>query len=177
MACSPVTEAPPDARGETACDRYCDVIMSACTSVPQYTSREACFAYCDDFAKLPIGVEDDQEGNSVECRIYHATVASATSPELHCPHAGQSGGGVCGTYCENYCHLMLENCTTYDATGEAACLTECGSVPDTGEPNGMTGNNIQCRIHFAGLAGAEQATADALCAAADITTSGECVDP
>ena len=49
----------------------------------------------------------DTTGNTIGCRLYHAGAAAA-DPVLHCPHAGPTGGNVCGSWCDNYCQLMAQ---------------------------------------------------------------------
>lgn len=139
------------------CAQYCDVVTEACAEQghPQYPSREACLAYCEQSAGLPAGTLDDTAGNTIGCRIYHATVASATTPEEHCTHSGPTGADVCGTWCENYCFLAMRNCRDANRLFPSAeeCLEQCAPVPDDGEPGAETGNTIQCRIFRLGLAG------------------------
>lgn len=167
-ACGSVTT-----EDSSACEEYCENVTASCSANAQYPSAQACVAYCSDFANLPLGAEDDQSGNSVACRNYHAIVASSANPELHCPHAGRTGAQVCGSLCENYCHLMVENCAVFDDAEQCNNLCDAANIPDTGGANDEAGDSIQCRIRFAGLAGTEEATNSALCTAAQII-SPEC---
>jgi hypothetical protein len=73
--------------------------------------------------------------------VYHAQVAgsSATLANVHCIHAGPSGGNnakdaggtyinqVCGNECEGYCNLL--NYTCGDAIN--TCMTFCATLPPT----------------------------------------------
>jgi hypothetical protein len=82
--------------GRAECVTYCDAVSGACSAAnAQYNSKEDCVAYCNA-SNWPKGTDGEQAGNTVACRTYHAGVA-AGAPEVHCPHAGPSGGGVCGT--------------------------------------------------------------------------------
>jgi hypothetical protein len=36
-------------------------------------------------------------GNNLNCRIYHGGAPAMMAPGTHCPHAGPSGDGVCGS--------------------------------------------------------------------------------
>jgi len=166
VACDPVTGTSPDAAVDRTpdassdlptCQQYCETIQPACADVPQYPNVTACEAYCETFGKIPIGQISDQAGNTVGCRTYHATVASTISPDVHCPHAGPTGGDVCGSWCDNYCHLAMLNCTgTAALYGSVAdCFNACGAIPADGQPGDEGGNTIQCRIHYLGLAGTE----------------------
>jgi hypothetical protein len=137
-----------------SCERYCSLIEANCTDLnAQYPDEATCLRYCADEARLPIGTLDDREGNTVGCRIYHADVA-VDDPDLHCPHAGPSGGDVCGTWCDNYCHLAETACTgelvLYADRPE--CETACLSIPATGVAGDPGGNTIQCRIYHLGIA-------------------------
>jgi len=81
----------------TWCQVYCDIIQNACTgSNQQYASESACMTSCATISTS--GNPGDTAGNTIQCRIYHAGVAGldqATNAQLHCPHAGPTGGGVC----------------------------------------------------------------------------------
>jgi len=116
----------------------------------QYASLAACNAYCTTQAAWTAGTSGDMSGNTVGCRLYHAT-AAASDPATHCPHAGPTGGNVCGSWCENYCQLMAKNCTGANAVYDAAtCMTKCQTIPTSGMPNDAAGNTVQCRIYHLG---------------------------
>lgn len=77
------------------CEAYCALALGGCTgSDALYTNGEDCMAACADFDDS--GTPGDASGDTVQCRIYHLTVA-ITSGEtaVHCPHAAADGGGVC----------------------------------------------------------------------------------
>lgn len=78
----------------TYCDVYCDFLDDNCMGAnAQYASRGACDTAC---AALTVTTSVAPEvGDSVQCRSYHASFPAQMSPATHCPHAGQSGGGVC----------------------------------------------------------------------------------
>ena len=113
----------------------------------QYASTTDCNTYCTTSAGWPAGTAGATSGNTIACRTYHSTAAAA-DPVLHCPHAGPTGGNVCGTYCENYCQLMAKNCVGANAVYDSAtCMTKCTGIPTTGTVGAMSGNTIQCRIY------------------------------
>ncbi len=91
------------------------MVTSSCADDnAQYVDFDDCKHHCVTSAALPLGEIADTDGNSVACRTYHAIVASSdpgNAEAIHCPHAGPSGANVCGSWCENYCHLALTNCT------------------------------------------------------------------
>jgi len=85
-----------DSGGGGDCATYCTMVMSACSGDnTQYASTAECMSQCAELG-WPTGTPGATSGNTLACRLYHAGVAAAM-PALHCPHAGASGGGVCGT--------------------------------------------------------------------------------
>lgn len=73
----------------TTCESFCTIVQATCTGAnEQYADVGACMTACE-------GITDDVEytsnvtsGDSLACRLYHATVAasSAALAEEHCPH-------------------------------------------------------------------------------------------
>ena len=57
-----------------------------------YKDEADCLDQCSHFWP---GVKGATEGDSVGCREYHAGNPALSDPDLHCPHAGPGGGGVC----------------------------------------------------------------------------------
>lgn len=134
----PETSSGPEDTGDTtggedqACAEYCTVYLEACVDFTEYANEDDCMANC---AQWPLGETTDTEQDSVGCRLYHATVAADTDPEMHCPHAGPSGAGQCVTddeevpTCEEYCATFFDNCTgeLNVFADEADCMTQCGT--------------------------------------------------
>jgi len=75
----------------------CEAILFAanCNSVMDpagfYTDVNDCVTFMNS---ISFGSWDNLRTNSVSCRTYHAILAIAR-PQVHCPHAGKTGGGVC----------------------------------------------------------------------------------
>lgn len=141
-----------------ACATYCDEVTSICTGAnEQYISKSVCLNYCKTWAGLPAGEDGATSGNSAACRTYHAGVAASGATATHCKHAGPTGADTCGTWCENYCHLALRNCTgtlkLYESEGE--CMAACKGMATDGDSNAKEGDSVQCRINNLGLALAE----------------------
>ena len=138
--------------GPPTCADYCASYTASCGGM-DYADAAACEAYCGAGASLPVGAAGDTSGNTIGCRLYHADMA-ATDATTHCPHAGKSGANTCGTWCDNYCHLALTNCTGASElyADLAACETACGGFVTTGAPGDTAGNTVQCRIHYLGMA-------------------------
>lgn len=82
--------------GSDKCNELCTAVIGACTGAnAQFTDMADCVSWCNG-ARIPTGTAGEMSGNTLECRIYHAGVAR-TMPAVHCPHAGATGGEVCGT--------------------------------------------------------------------------------
>ena len=75
-----------------ACETYCTLAETNCADDNAIDfGEEGCLATCETW---PAGEAGDTNGNTAQCRIYHAD-AAAEDAALHCPHAGPDGGGVC----------------------------------------------------------------------------------
>jgi len=71
----------------TLCEAYCDQVMSHCMGTNKlYDNRAACDAACTG-ANFTEGAFNDVAGDTIQCRIYHASFPAAGNPGLHCPHA------------------------------------------------------------------------------------------
>src|SRR5690349_11508328 len=74
----------------TLCERYCDQISSNCTGkYEQYRTFDQCVAVCK---RLPEGEPEDDEVNTVSCRLRQAEFA-ASEPFVYCKSAGPLGAG------------------------------------------------------------------------------------
>lgn len=159
------------------CAAYCTALTTNCTAAnAQFTDEATCNTYCTRARTTPefwsVGTEGSTSGNTLACRTYHGGAPSATTPALHCQHAGPSGGDLCGDWCENYCDLALAACTgTLQLFADKpTCRTACAtiaSVPST--PNATSGNSVQCRINHLGRASASAAAATTHCPHALVT--------
>ncbi len=165
------------------CATYCAAVTASCKDAnAQYKSVEDCLTYCSVQSKIPAGSLKDIGGNTLGCRLYHATVAgqSVENAPKHCPHAGKSGGNTCGTWCENFCSLSKGNCVAalYPFKDDAECATKCAAVPATGVNNATAGNNVQCLIYHAGVAGSDANAAKDHCSHGKIPNDkgGPCTD-
>lgn len=133
--------------------------MAACTATAdvQYSSYAACISVCAAFPSTGTVTPLDTSGDTVQCRNYHAlaavTLADTTN---HCPHAGPTGGGQCGTICDGYCDVIQLACgtsgTDMQFADTASCLTACAAYAITGTFGDSTGNTIQCRMYHATVA-------------------------
>ena len=152
------------------CQAYCAALQTACTGEnAAFATTEDCLAAC---ASMPAtGAVGDADKDTWHCRAFHAG-ASAGDPATHCAHAGLSGGGVCGTWCEVYCRLYTQSCGGHDLADVDACLGACEAMPQDGAWNTLAGNNVQCRIGHASVAANDAAH----CEHAGVTGGGVCGD-
>jgi hypothetical protein len=79
------THAGPGGDGQcgTNCEGFCTLATTACPGV--YPSVPGCMTTCAGFATMPPYTAAVQMGNSLSCRLYHAT-AAADDPATHCGH-------------------------------------------------------------------------------------------
>lgn len=152
------------------CPVYCENALAHCTGLNLlYPDEAACMQACDP---MPPGDDGDTSGNSAWCRAYHAGEA-ASNPDLHCPHASESGGDGCGAPCEAYCDQVMAHCTGANEqfVDRTACETACATYPD-GSWFDTTGNTVHCRIFQASFSAA--ADPDMHCEAAGETGGLSC---
>jgi hypothetical protein len=138
----------------------------------QYGNEAECLDYCNNAASWDVGTNGDTAGNSIACRIYHGNAPAAGDPALHCEHAGPTGGDVCGSWCDNYCDLMLDNCSA-EFVNLASCQASCDLFPATGEAGDIEYDTVQCRIYHAGAPAAANPTTH--CDHTGVTPNAFCV--
>jgi hypothetical protein len=151
--------------GGNNCTTYCTEILATCEGAfRQYESLEQCLNMCAD---MPLGLENDKSGDSVACRIWHTRAGVMQGAvEVHCRHAGPTGGTVCGSYCESLCDRVTKVCVEANGAQSAAyeskeaCLTTCqqdengqgGYAVDRDVELPATGDTVNCRIfHLANV--------------------------
>jgi plastocyanin/tartrate dehydratase beta subunit/fumarate hydratase class I family protein len=147
------------------CADYCKVISANCTGDnAQYGDEAKCVKFCTD-SKLAAGTAADKAGNTIGCRTYHAGAAKDDA-NLHCPHAGPTGGDVCGKHCDNFCELMGKACTGANAQykDDAECKAACAKAPTTGKSTDTGGDSLQCLTYHIGVASASADNAKVHCA-------------
>jgi hypothetical protein len=69
------------------CEGFCTIVLGSCTGAnAQYSgSMATCMSSCAGFSTTPAYSAAVTSGNSLACRLYHATAASS-APNVHCPH-------------------------------------------------------------------------------------------
>ncbi len=170
----------PKSQGPT-CQSYCFKVTAACKDTnAQYASQAACEAYCATWAGWDQGGAGDENGNTIGCRQYWAGQADGSAKAAtECVLAGPTGGGSCGSWCDNYCWLAQRNCTDTNTlySGSADCKATCATFPKTGKPGDTDGDTVQCRVYHLGVAGSDKpASADQHCAHGGKSGAAICVD-
>lgn len=140
------------------CDTYCDTITTNCTGENAvYADRADCMDVCTT-AGWPAGDEvtgsGPASGHSIGCRTYHGGAPAVDDPVMHCPHAGETGANVCGTWCDVYCGMAMNVCTGGDAIYGSMdeCMSACGALDTSGELGATSGDTMQCRLYHLGVA-------------------------
>ena len=136
------------------CATYCTKVMAACTGTrAQYSTMANCIDSCANF---PMGMQADQTGNTLGCRINHADLA-AGDPATHCIHAGPAGGGGCGTLCAGFCSIVVAECPTqWNMTTCNSNQNGCPSftaAPPYKAPS--AGDTAECRLYHATMAASD----------------------
>jgi hypothetical protein len=128
-----------------SCTTYCATIMANCTGThAQYPDLAACQGACDYF---PVGTGNDTTGDTLGCRVYHASVAKG-DPDTHCQHAGPLGGGQCGAnHCDGFCDVATGACPT-DWPSLDDCRAACMTIADdiAYDASITTGDSLACRM-------------------------------
>jgi hypothetical protein len=161
------------------CERYCEQITRTCKGkYEQYRTFDQCIRVCQ---RLPPGEPDDEDTNTVSCRLRQAEFADS-EPFVYCKSAGPLGEGKCGSNCVSYCSLMQEACTVESTAGNLepsyfassqACLSACTELPEmtgvvhysssaSADPTSFVGNSVFCRTYHVAAA-LEQDTPDEHC--------------
>ena len=130
------------------CDAYCNNMLETCDATDyKYADRTACMNACSEFPDDP---SKPFGGNSLQCRNYHALVATTSKNTIHCGHAWPlSVDKICGTKCEAYCTAANTHCTGINTlyADMDTCLRECSAFPADGAVDASTGDSIQCRAY------------------------------
>ncbi len=144
---------PAEQNATPTCAAYCASVTAKCTGgAAQYESEAACVEFCNaGNLAWGVGTTADAAGNTLGCRQYHA---GAANNDDHCLHAGPTGGGVCGSYCDVYCDAAIANCTDANElyASADACQASCANFPSNGNVNDADGDSVQCRMYHLGAA-------------------------
>jgi len=125
------------------CDNYCYQQNTTCAlDTPDRIPDPACQDLCSYF---PAGTPGDVQGNSIDCRMYHMSVAAGTSTTTHCPHVGYTGGNVCGTWCDNYCSWTGSLCDL-NYKDYPTCMVACAAM-NVGAQGDQSGPSATCRTY------------------------------
>jgi hypothetical protein len=85
-----------DAEKEANIANVCGVLTVGVSGLPptcpgEYADFDECVAF---MRSIPYGSWDRANSNTAVCRQLH-TLLTPYRPEVHCPHAGKTGGGMC----------------------------------------------------------------------------------
>jgi hypothetical protein len=69
------------------CDGFCSLVVAECPA--QYASATDCMTTCGGYIATPSYNATVTTGNSLSCRIFHATEA-AMDPATHCSHTAMA---------------------------------------------------------------------------------------
>jgi len=156
----------------TPCEAYCSQMTYNCGGeVAVFPSEGDCMAACAAYPQD--GAFYAIDGNSVQCRTYHASFPAAQDAMTHCGHAGPNGGETCGNLCDAYCDQALAHCPELYAN-EDACQQTCEGFPTNGDYYATEGDNVQCRTYHASFPAAADAALH--CPHASEDGAGVCVD-
>ena len=154
----------------TPCEAYCGYVVQVCGGLgaPQFPGNSgdemlmACMGFCLQAPGLPAETFGSMQGNSSNCRLSYANAAQMMSDPLACVAAGPTGGGQCGSWCDNYCDAAMSICgvdnmaagiALYD--NRADCTATCLQWPNDAMPGSTSGDTVQCRLNYVLAAGGE----------------------
>lgn len=136
------------------CEGYCKIYMTACKTTKDwgFTNAQQCIDRCAAFPHQDtFTVAGGQEGDSLACRLHHATLA-VSDPDTHCKSAGMLPQGACtGTGdpdCDDYCLVNRTACTGEYAAYEnnRQCLAVCKATRK-GSHNVDQQDTVGCRTY------------------------------
>lgn len=138
----------PQSDGEPDCESYCTTISETCTGdMQQYGTTQQCLDVC---ATLTPGSVDDDQDNTVGCRLHYANEA-AEDPEGFCRAAGPGGDEICGGDCQGFCQIQSEACVGDDEqfANNTDCISACTNFDDSVpySSNVVDGDSRACRLY------------------------------
>ena len=157
------------------CASYCTEVMANCSGAnAQFGSMDSCMNVC---AAYPLGKISDTADNTLGCRIYHGGAPAVAMPDVHCAHAGPTGGDknvmdalpdTCGEGCDAFCAIAEKACTGTLAQYKTkeACLTDCKSFKTdtaTYSTADTDKNDFGCRMYHLTVAATDPMSATAHC--------------
>jgi len=144
---------------------FCEKYNATCSSIKSWTGCAT------DFANINVG-KGDNPADTQACRLYHLGLAeaSASAATTHCPHASNTGGGVCVDNTGNFCTRYQATCNAISAwTG---CTQDFGLL-GAGAGNGNADTQA-CRLYHLSLAEGSASAATTHCPHASKDGGGVC---
>jgi hypothetical protein len=161
-------------------NHYCAAIASICTGGnKQYNDMAQCVGSFNTFPDAAVAATFNNDKGS---RQYHMNAALVLSASTHCPHAGPSGGGACGTPWQAWQSLASQstcNSMSFVSTGVVAAVTTWNATDLTAAiptgaaasySTGEVGNTVICRVYHLTVATEDNTH----CTHGDITGAGQC---
>jgi hypothetical protein len=198
-----ISDAAIDARPLTLdCETYCNEIQANCAGPnAQYASTAQCRATCESFA-VGTSTVTDTSGNTLGCRIHHASAPPMVTPAAYCASAGPGGDLITATspafcsggdVCTSFCTLEIKACGSLDAplpgdprdadgnhlyqyVNLSNCMRACGGLDKTHiYSTTSAGDSLACRLAHA-VRAAVAVIPDGVthCAATAATATGPC---
>jgi len=147
------------------CENYCYFSQLNCMDGnKQYADTATCMTYCANMPDAPW----NEMGDNVGCRLLNTFSAGLNPPFLRgeqCANGGPSGNNKCGSWCDVYCGLAMNNCQDANALYEnyTVCNETCQMFNVSGHVNDASGDSVECRIYHLGVAGTSPANAAIHC--------------
>eukprot|EP00035_Acanthoeca_spectabilis_P014693 m.285059 g.285059 ORF g.285059 m.285059 type:complete len:755 (+) comp16200_c1_seq15:3773-6037(+) len=172
----------PCAGSQVSVTNFCNDFISTCGGGNGWSDSAACVGEASTFVRGTLG--DTTSFNTLECRIYHLTVAkrqsNSTLRATHCIHASRPGvTNVCDPIpsAADFCVTYLDVCTVSGSwSTQQGCVNGFSTVP-RGFQGDTSGNSQGCRIYHLGAAMTNVAPGTAAhCSHASETGNNVCVD-
>jgi hypothetical protein len=162
---------------------FCSDFISTCGTGNGWADSAACVSEATGYVRGVVG--DTASFNTLECRIYHLTVAkqqaNASLRTAHCSHASRAGvTPICEPLpsAADFCSTFLDVCSVTGAwSTQQGCINGFSIVP-RGFQGDLSGDTQGCRLYHLGAAmmGVSPGTT-AHCTHASETGNNVCVAP
>jgi hypothetical protein len=143
------------------CEGYCTVYMKACPTAKDwgFDTFEQCTSRCAAFPSTnhTYTAADGHDGDTLACRLYHATLATV-DPDNNCPSAALRPTGDCvgsgEPSCVDYCRLNLVACTgeyqAYESSRQCRAVCDVLKKGDRADTGGQ--DTVGCRAYHSYVA-------------------------
>lgn len=137
---------------------FCADYISTCGTNVSWRSTDACIQEASGYVRGTVG--DTSGVNTLECRIYHLTVAKSSpsndpARQAHCQHAGTLAvTPICNQVPEgsDFCATYIDECSPGGAWADQATCATAFSQLARGSTLDTSGNSRGCRVYHLGAA-------------------------